>query len=130
MPLFLVDWPEPVRQAAAAVLRVANRKDYRISLISLNPLQVLDEEPFVMTWIEKVLEIRAKRQLLIELKFEPAGVLDPRSDNTQGLHRPISRVTEDYLDHTSDLIVTADRGFRSAWAEGNDFCQNWLGIPP
>src|SRR5215469_2169561 len=100
-----------VAHPAVRVLAVADRQDDRVSFISLNPLEVLDEERLRRVFREERFQpasparIAEARQLRPQRGVDSVGVLDAEGDYSERFRWVVARVLDDELNHLVDLGI-------------------------
>src|SRR5688500_2998002 len=93
---------EAVDQPTCSILPVADREDDRVTLITLDALEVLDEEGLlsfaVVLGVEEFVELGLLLANLIEPGLDATLMAHAHRDNAKRLVRPHAGVLEDELD--------------------------------
>ena len=97
-----VERPETVQHPAVRGLAVADREDDRVSLVALDPLEVLDEEPLGGVLVEEVADVGAD-QGRAQREVDPGRMLDAERDDAERLARARARMRQNQLDDPVDL---------------------------
>src|SRR5207245_3272405 len=110
---------EAIRQVATAVLAVADREDDGVARVTLDALEVLDEEALFLVFGEEVTQFVVKFRVLTQpldpALLDPVRVPYPHRDHTEGLVRARSSVLKDQVNDGVDLRAGAVRvGLRIA----------------
>ena len=102
---------EAIRQLAAAIFAVADAQDYRVALIALHALEILDKERLFAIEREKRLMIGSPVQRLIQRRLDALRVRNAHRDNAERFPRPAGNMLKNELDNADDL---GRRGFVAA----------------
>ena len=105
-PSFLVERPEAERQVAVGILVVAEAENDGVSLVALDALDVLDEEPLLVGLREELVERRVAQiaEALAQDVLDVVRVMLTKGNDSERLARSVASVVQHEIDNPLNFV--------------------------